>query len=255
MSGVIHNRFTRYSRFGAAGFALLLVVNLLLVVTVASCNRQGVKVKLAAQAHEKIIPLRVNVRAEVSGQTSQLSFKWYADSGKCDPQDSLAPMTVFSFALGSSRDTVTLEVWEKGERVGQAAIELSREQFAAAKKTAGDEYRITITEIPPSGTGGAETRANISGTVSGELSNDLRVLVYARAEGRWYIQPLSQSFHTVAADHTWSTWTHVGSDYAAILVLPEYIAIRILDNIPEVNEGILARAVVRGSGPKAPGYE
>lgn len=255
MSRAIHPGVARHPRGVAAFLALTLAASLLLVMAVAGCNRQRVTVKLSAQAHEKIVPLRINVRAEVSGQTALLSYKWYADGGKCDPQESTVPMTVFSFALGSPRDTVTLDVWEKGERVGQATIELNKAQFnRVAAKAPGDEYRITITGIPPAGTGGADTRAHISGTVSGDLSDDLRVLVYARAGGVWFIQPLSQSFHTLAADGTWSTWTHVGSEYAALLVLPEYIAGRTLDSIPEVNEHILARAVVRGTAPKGSGH-
>lgn len=249
-------RFARHPHRGAAVLALIFTVSVLLILAVSGCSRQRVNVKLAAQAHEKIVPLRVNVRAEVSGQTSLLNYKWFADSGKCDPQESAVPQTVFSFALNSARDTVTLEVWEKSERVGQATIQLTKEQFSQSmSKATGDEYRITITEIPPAGTGGANTRANISGTVSGDVSNDLRVLVYARSRGAWYIQPLSQSFHMVADDQTWKTWTHTGSDYAAILVLPDHIASRVLDSIPEVNDHILARVVVGGSVPKASGRE
>ena len=48
---------------------------------------------------------------------------------------------------------------------------------------------------------------------------DHQVVIYARADA-WYIQPHSHTFHPIGADGSWSSWTHTGSSYAALVVRP-----------------------------------
>ena len=71
------------------------------------------------------------------------------------------------------------------------------------------------------------------------------MVVYARADA-WYIQPISGMLHAIASDSTWSTWTHTGSSYAALVVRPGYELFTRLDVLPQVSAYVVARTIVDG---------
>ena len=105
---------------------------------------------------------------------------------------------------------------------------------------------IEITTIPPyEPEGGDGTRADIAGRVKGEIAPDHQVVIYARADA-WYIQPHSHTYHPIGANGTWSTWTHTGSSYAALVVRPGFNAYTRLDVLPQVGGYVVARAIVEG---------
>src|SRR5580704_8250561 len=80
---------------------------------------------------------------------------------------------------------------------------------------------IEFTKIPPAAQGGRERVDTISGRVSGARPGQ-KIVVYARS-GPWWVQPWpDQALIPIQADSTWSTSTHLGFEYAALLVDPEY---------------------------------
>jgi len=38
----------------------------------------------------------------------------------------------------------------------------------------------------------------------------------------WFIQPEAYKSHSIRSDSSWSTWTHTGSSYAALVVRPGF---------------------------------
>jgi hypothetical protein len=76
---------------------------------------------------------------------------------------------------------------------------------------------IEITRVPHAGSGGPERIEIIAGRVTGATSGN-RVVLYAKS-GIWWIQPLSnQPFTKINSDGMWSSETHLGTLYAALLV-------------------------------------
>jgi hypothetical protein len=81
----------------------------------------------------------------------------------------------------------------------------------------GARPSIEFTKIPPAAQGGRERVDTISGRVIGARPG-LQIVVYARS-GPWWVQPWpDRPFIPIRADLTWSTETHLGLEYAALLV-------------------------------------
>lgn len=82
---------------------------------------------------------------------------------------------------------------------------------------------ITITNPPPRGAGGRVEMDMITGAVSGVNPNDVKVLIYAHAGDRWWVQPLvDYPFTPVGNDRQWRAKIHLGDEYAALLVNKDY---------------------------------
>src|ERR1700740_1200198 len=78
---------------------------------------------------------------------------------------------------------------------------------------------IEFTKIPLTNPGGPLTMGSIAGRVNGPHEG-LKVVLYAKS-GRWYVQPYAdQPFTAIKPDSSWSSPTHLGTDYAALLVQP-----------------------------------
>jgi hypothetical protein len=215
---------------------------------VACAGSDGVRVELQAHPPADRDPRLIEIRGQVAGSQAGLRYRWFSVAGECEPQVSDSPATAFRFAEGTTKDRVTVEVWRGSERVGQSALDVEldqrRVQLAAA---APPNVKIEITKLPPwEPDGGDATRADIAGTVSGDVDPSYKVVIYARADA-WYIQPHSHTFHAIGPEKAWSTWTHTGSSYAALVVRPGFNALTRLDVLPQVGGYVLARTLVEGA--------
>jgi hypothetical protein len=190
------------------------------------------------------------IDAQVRGTQANLRYKWFSVSGECDPQESDRPSTTFRFASGTTRDRVAVEVWRDSERVARSEIDVRLDE-ALPRAPAGPtpKVRITVTTVPPyEPAGGPDTRADIAGTITGEVPSGYRVVVYARADA-WYNQPTPYATHAIAPDGSWSTWTHTGSSYAVLLVHPSFLPFARLDLLPRVGHDVAALITVEGIRP------
>ena len=107
---------------------------------------------------------------------------------------------------------------------------------------------IDFTKIPPSAQGGRERMDTVAGRVTGARAGE-RVVVYAHS-GPWWVQPWpDRPFLTIQPDGTWSTPTHLGFDYAALLVEPGYQPPPTMDVAPTQGGSVTALKIVRGTGP------
>lgn len=109
---------------------------------------------------------------------------------------------------------------------------------------------ITFTRVPPAGEGGPDKLDNIEGRVRGAKPGE-RIVLYAKAGSIWWIQPLAmQPFTPIESDSTWKTSTHLGSEYAAILVEPGYVPALTLKTLPPTGPEVSSTVSVRvGPGP------
>src|SRR5215216_1855735 len=107
---------------------------------------------------------------------------------------------------------------------------------------------IEITTVPPAEKGGGRELDEIKGRVRG-ASSEQKIVLYARS-GAWYVQPFAdQPFTKIEANSTWSNTTHLGTEYAALLVKSDYAPAPITATLPAPDHGVVAVTIVEGRPP------
>jgi hypothetical protein len=110
---------------------------------------------------------------------------------------------------------------------------------------------IEFTHIPPAAQGGKERVDTISGRVMNARPNQ-QIVVYAHS-GQWWVQPEpDRPFIPIKADSTWSTETHLGLEYAALLVDSDYHPLPKMDVAPTQVGSIALVTIVKGVGTPQP---
>ncbi|MCU1235060.1 MAG: hypothetical protein JWP63_3027 [Candidatus Solibacter sp.] len=107
---------------------------------------------------------------------------------------------------------------------------------------------IEFTRIPQADPTGREKNDIIEGRVKGHRAGQLLVL-YARS-GKWWLQPLVGQPFTRIKGAKWSNATHLGTEYAALLVEPGHHPPPVLDALPRRGNDVAA--VVSVPGGKTP---
>lgn len=108
---------------------------------------------------------------------------------------------------------------------------------------------IVFVQIPPNQSGGPELLDSLTGKVFNGPSG-ARIVAYARNDA-WWVQPFrSRPFTEIGSDGNWKTATHLGTDYAVLLVSPGYEPPVQLKELPASGGGVLAIALTKGTaGP------
>lgn len=89
---------------------------------------------------------------------------------------------------------------------------------------------------------------SVEGRVNGARPGQ-RIVLYAKA-GAWYVQPLyEEPFTEVQPDSTWRNTIHLGTEYAALLVEPDYVPPPITDALPNRGGAVVAVATTEGTPP------
>ena len=106
---------------------------------------------------------------------------------------------------------------------------------------------VVIVEVPPAAEGGPDRTVQISGRVHGARPGD-RIVLFAKS-GLWYVQPFdTKPFTTIREDGTWTTSTHLGTEYAAMLVRAGYEPPPTVETPPPIGGRVIAATRVTGSG-------
>src|SRR5262249_54471445 len=106
---------------------------------------------------------------------------------------------------------------------------------------------IEFSKIPPAAQGGRERIDTIAGRVRNARPGQ-RIVIYARS-GPWWVQPWpDRPFIPIQADSTWSTETHLGFEYAALLVDPDYRPLPTMDVAPTQGGSVVLVTIVKGTG-------
>jgi len=104
---------------------------------------------------------------------------------------------------------------------------------------------VQITQVPVANSGGPVQMDFIAGKAEGAAPGQ-QIIIYARS-GIWWIQPFAnQPFTKVQPDATWRNSTHLGTEYAALLIEPGYHPSSKLSTLPTAGNGIVAVASVKG---------
>lgn len=134
---------------------------------------------------------------------------------------------------------------------GLAAISLWLLLTGCHSQRSKHDPSIEFSKIPPAAQGGRERVDTIAGRVVGAAPGQ-RVVVYAKS-GPWWVQPWpDQPFIPIRADSTWSTQTHLGYEYAALLVDPAYHPPPTMDVEPTAGGSVVAVSIVKGAGSLPP---
>jgi hypothetical protein len=113
------------------------------------------------------------------------------------------------------------------------------------------EPSIEFVKIPPAAQGGRERVDNIAGRVIGARAGQ-RIVVYAKS-GPWWVQPWpDQALIEIKADGNWSTPTHLGYEYAALLVDPGFRPPPTMDLAPAQGGSVAEVRIVKGVGSLPP---
>ena len=106
---------------------------------------------------------------------------------------------------------------------------------------------IEFTKIPPAAQGGRERIDTIAGRVRNARAGQ-QIVIYAHS-GPWWVQPWpDRPFISINADSTWSTETHLGFEYAALLVDSDYHPLPTMDLTPTPGGPVALVAITKGTG-------
>jgi hypothetical protein len=132
-------------------------------------------------------------------------------------------------------------------RAIQLALSLCIFFAGCHSQTAPAGPTIQFTKIPPAAQGGRERVDTISGRVSGARPGQ-QIVIYARS-GPWWVQPWpDKPFIPIQTDSTWGTSTHLGFEYAAMLVEPGYHPPPTMDVAPTQGGSVVTVSIVKGIG-------
>ena len=87
----------------------------------------------------------------------------------------------------------------------------------------------------------------IAGRVIG-VRPEQRIVLYAKSGGRWWIQPFARDplFTKIQRDSKWKNVTHLGEEYAALLVDPTYSPPQTTESLPAKGGAVAAVVAVKG---------
>ena len=114
--------------------------------------------------------------------------------------------------------------------------------FGANRTAPAIEFSI----IPDAETGGTMRLAPVEGRVFNARPGQ-QIVLYTRS-GNWYVQPfINQPFTNIEADSSWRNRTHLGTEYAALLVEPDFKPPGETSVLPAVGDTVAAVTIVRGT--------
>jgi signal transduction histidine kinase len=115
-------------------------------------------------------------------------------------------------------------------------------------KTAGvGRPVIEFTSVPMAGADDPKTVSSIKGRVI-DAQPGQHIVLYSKGVTTWWVQPFADHpFTEMNPDSTWKNTTHPGTQYAALLVGPEFSPPATTDALP--SDGVFAVAITRGQVP------
>jgi hypothetical protein len=113
-------------------------------------------------------------------------------------------------------------------------------------QTDGAGPSIEFTRVPLAEVGRTDNLDIIQGRVIGARRGQ-QIVLYAKT-GAWWVQPLSnEPFTKILPDSTWINSTHLGSEYAALLVAPGYRPPPMMDALPGPGGDVAAVVNAKGA--------
>ena len=110
---------------------------------------------------------------------------------------------------------------------------------------------IEFTRVPPADKGGPDVMDVIEGRVRGAKPGQ-QIVLFAHGEVWWAEPRVGRLFTPIREDSRWTTPTHLGTEYAALLVNPEYQPPFTADALPQEGGSVVAIQVVPGTKAARP---
>jgi len=135
---------------------------------------------------------------------------------------------------------------------GTALVCIAAQALSGCRsRQSGNQPSIQFDKIPPAAQGGRERTDSISGKVIGAGPGQ-KIVIYAKS-GPWWVQPWpDQPYIPIQPDSSWSTETHLGYEYAALLVDPSFHPPPTMDQRPTQGGGVALVNIVKGVGSLPP---
>ena len=112
---------------------------------------------------------------------------------------------------------------------------------------------IEFTRVPAADLGGPDKTDTIEGRVNGARAGQKIVLYAHGSDELWWVQPFAERpFTQIQPDSRWKSETHLGTEYAAMLVDPGYTPPDTAEILPPSSTGVVVVAVIKGKGPAPP---
>jgi hypothetical protein len=112
-------------------------------------------------------------------------------------------------------------------------------------RSAPPKASLEITQLPAANAGGPVQLGFIEGRANNAAPGQ-QIVIYAYS-GIWWIQPFAnQPFTRIQPDSTWRNSTHLGTEYAAVLVEQGYRPASKIATLPAEGGGVIAVARMKG---------
>jgi len=157
---------------------------------------------------------------------------------------------LIEFATGLGKDTYMTELSRMVVVAKRASLLVVCIVLGACySRSPSTTPSIVFDGIPRADVGGPDKLDNIKGRVIG-FQPGQQIVLYAKSEGLWWIQPFTdRPFTSIQGDSRWKNQTHLGTEYAALLVDQEYKPAQTTETLPVPGGGVVAVAVTKGQGP------
>lgn len=236
---------------------IAIAVLALIGIAMGGCGQKTVVGNVSVQPASEVEvggKLSVSIAIDNPPKGKSLRFVWSAN-GKVPNEDQQGGEYVAPNEPGT--DTITCEVWNASERLATrtAVVEVRPQPLQASqpqqqtgnrppqppiKKTPQTQPSIAITLVPPAGAG-SDTWGTIAGEVQGVNVEECFVVPFAYGGDTWYVQPwVASPYTSIDKDGAWRTGTHLGIEYAALLVKSSYMPPATTDTLPKVGGDVLA---------------
>src|SRR5215472_1509249 len=114
---------------------------------------------------------------------------------------------------------------------------------ACHTRSSSSTPEITFERIPLADVGGPDKLDTIAGHAT-DVQAGQQIVLYAKSQELWRIQPFTERPYTkIQTDSRWSNQTHLGTEYAALLINPGYKPPRTTENLPVLGAGVAAVAI------------
>jgi hypothetical protein len=109
---------------------------------------------------------------------------------------------------------------------------------------------ISFSKVPAADSGGPDKTDTIEGRVTGVRPGQ-QIVLFAKSDGLWWVQPFSdRPFTAIQNGSKWHALTHLGTEYAALLVDAGYTPPETTEVLPPLGAGVATVAVIKGQGPQ-----
>ena len=103
---------------------------------------------------------------------------------------------------------------------------------SCSRKPVNSGPYVVFDKVPNATLGGPDKLETIKGRVLGAGPGQ-QIVLYAKSEGLWWIQPFTEKpFTKIENGRRWENETHLGTEYAALLVEPGYRPPPTTENLP-----------------------